>query len=339
MTTIGNKLKQLRKAKGWSQSDFAQKLGITSQAVSKWESDTSMPDILLLPDIAALFGIAIDDLFEYSKEKEYEKINHMIEYNRFLTNGEFLNAESFLLSELENNAENYDAMSMLAELYHFQAENLDQKAVHYGKMALSLRPNSKDNINTICKASGGRMNDWNTVNHRELIDYLYQVLREEPKNVRVYFYLLDNLMDAGRIHEAKKVLAESMEKNPDTLNEVYAIHIEELLGGFFSVKSQYEKLAEKYPKDWRVLFEIAGRFAYSEYYKEAICYWQQAFDVMEPPRYTDFYDAMAQCYIRLGDLKMAAETYRKEKKLLRDEWDIKYGVTIDLIEEKINNLA
>ena len=52
-----------RKALGLTQEGLAQKLGVTNQVVSKWESGQSCPDLALLPRIADLFGITIDELF------------------------------------------------------------------------------------------------------------------------------------------------------------------------------------------------------------------------------------------------------------------------------------
>ena len=52
-----------RKALGLTQEGLAQKLGVTNQAVSKWESGQSCPDLAQLPRIADLFGITIDELF------------------------------------------------------------------------------------------------------------------------------------------------------------------------------------------------------------------------------------------------------------------------------------
>lgn len=52
-----------RKKLGLTQEGLAQQLGVTNQAVSKWESGQSCPDITLLPAIADLFGISIDALF------------------------------------------------------------------------------------------------------------------------------------------------------------------------------------------------------------------------------------------------------------------------------------
>ena len=61
---IGNKIKQLRYKAGLTQEQLASKLGISSQSVSKWETNTTMPDITLLPLLSKEFGITIDELFD-----------------------------------------------------------------------------------------------------------------------------------------------------------------------------------------------------------------------------------------------------------------------------------
>lgn len=52
-----------RKKRGITQEELANALGVTNQAVSKWESGKCAPDIQLLPDIAEYFNISIDELF------------------------------------------------------------------------------------------------------------------------------------------------------------------------------------------------------------------------------------------------------------------------------------
>ncbi len=74
--TIGKKLYELRKQSGFTQDYVADKLGVSSQAVSKWENDLSCPDIMLLPQIAELYGITVDELFksnEVQSNVKYEK--------------------------------------------------------------------------------------------------------------------------------------------------------------------------------------------------------------------------------------------------------------------------
>ena len=61
--TLGNKIGQLRRQAGLTQEALAQKLEVTNQAVSKWESDACCPDIALLPRLADIFGVTIDALF------------------------------------------------------------------------------------------------------------------------------------------------------------------------------------------------------------------------------------------------------------------------------------
>lgn len=60
--TIGNRISKFRKAKGMTQEDLSSKLGVSSQAVSKWETDTSCPDISLLPQLCKVLGISTDEL-------------------------------------------------------------------------------------------------------------------------------------------------------------------------------------------------------------------------------------------------------------------------------------
>ena len=67
--TIGSVIASYRKNMGLTQDGLAQQLGVTNQAVSKWESDQSCPDILLRPKIADIFGITIDELFGREKSQ------------------------------------------------------------------------------------------------------------------------------------------------------------------------------------------------------------------------------------------------------------------------------
>ena len=72
---IGEKIKVLRKAKGISQDALARALGVTFQAVSKWETNTTTPDVGMIPAIANFFGVTIDDLFDYHIYENEQKID------------------------------------------------------------------------------------------------------------------------------------------------------------------------------------------------------------------------------------------------------------------------
>jgi transcriptional regulator with XRE-family HTH domain len=60
--TIGERFLELRKNSGKTQEEVAERLGVTAQAVSKWENNVSNPDINMLPKIAALYNVSIDKM-------------------------------------------------------------------------------------------------------------------------------------------------------------------------------------------------------------------------------------------------------------------------------------
>ena len=54
-------LKRLRTEKNYTQEEAAQILGVTAQTVSRWECGTTLPDVMLLPEIAKLYCVTVDD--------------------------------------------------------------------------------------------------------------------------------------------------------------------------------------------------------------------------------------------------------------------------------------
>lgn len=66
---IGEKIKALRKESNISQNVLAEHIGVSYQSVSKWENGICMPDISVLPLLAAFFDITIDELLDYNKER------------------------------------------------------------------------------------------------------------------------------------------------------------------------------------------------------------------------------------------------------------------------------
>lgn len=71
-------IKEKRRERDLTQEELAHMLGVTKAAVSKWENAESYPDIILLPRIAQLFHITMDELFGYTPEFKPMKIVHEI---------------------------------------------------------------------------------------------------------------------------------------------------------------------------------------------------------------------------------------------------------------------
>ncbi len=67
---LGNNIRQLRRRNKRTQEALAEALGVTAQAVSRWESGGSYPDMNLIPSIANFFGVSIDELFGYESDRD-----------------------------------------------------------------------------------------------------------------------------------------------------------------------------------------------------------------------------------------------------------------------------
>ena len=67
MKTVGEKISSLRKERSMTQEELAATVGVSAQSVSKWENNVTMPDILLLPVIAGIFEVTVDELFSIER--------------------------------------------------------------------------------------------------------------------------------------------------------------------------------------------------------------------------------------------------------------------------------
>ena len=68
--TIGKRIARLRKSRGMTQDQLAERVGVSAQAVSKWENDVSCPDISLLPKLAEIFQVTTDSLLGMPEKTE-----------------------------------------------------------------------------------------------------------------------------------------------------------------------------------------------------------------------------------------------------------------------------
>lgn len=97
---VGEKIAELRKERGITQENLAGIIGVSPQAVSKWENSATMPDIMLLPIIADTLGVTIDELFGISHAVPGKPINYeetpMAVYDEILhTLGKAFDSDTF----------------------------------------------------------------------------------------------------------------------------------------------------------------------------------------------------------------------------------------------------
>jgi len=121
--TLGDKIKELRKRDGRKQEELANALGVTNQAVSRWENDGSYPDIEMIPAIANYFGITIDELFGYDndREKKIDTIVAKIKEMNYRNNGVDINIDECIALAREAMIEfpgNAEIMLCLADVLY-----------------------------------------------------------------------------------------------------------------------------------------------------------------------------------------------------------------------------
>ena len=102
---IGDKIKTLRKAKKLTQEQLAETLHVSPQAVSKWETGASSPDVEMLPRLAAYFGTSMDELFDYDRRKLEAEVEALIAQSVPLR-AEPEKAEAFYRAALERYPDN-----------------------------------------------------------------------------------------------------------------------------------------------------------------------------------------------------------------------------------------
>lgn len=109
---FGENLKKLRKSKDLTQEALADFLGMSFQAISKWERGDTYPDITMLPIIASFFGVTVDSLLGTNTMEKEKKINEYCEkYSRLLSENKLVQARDMLKNATCEFPGNYDLLS------------------------------------------------------------------------------------------------------------------------------------------------------------------------------------------------------------------------------------
>ncbi len=320
---LGKKIRQLRQKAQYTQEQLGEKLGVGAQAVSKWENAVGMPDISLLPALAEVFGVSIDDLFDLTAEQRLNRIENRLDFEEELPPDLFREYEDFLKTQLEDENNRSRATELTAYLYWHRMNADAARVCRWAKEAVRNAPGEKGCQWMLQKAEGHAAWDWNIGNHSKAVEFYRQLVRKNPETELPYAYLLDNLLADHRADEAEELLGkyESLPGVKPVLAEVYRAYI--ALARFDEPAADriMEALGEKYPEDFIYLFEAAQYYARKCDYDQAIALYERAFALQaRRPRYQDELMAIAEIYEIRGDCRKAAETYDRIIELLEKEW-------------------
>ena len=334
---IGNQIKQLRLRRGITQEAMAQHFGITAQAVSKWERGVATPDIAMLPDISAYFGVTIDELFALSDDTRMERIQNMLWDDRYYDPAEVEANREFLLNKGKKEPENGKVYAFLAEMENHLAQEHHEKAAEYAKEALKRDADLRSAHSELNMAMGGRIPDWNGCNHYLQIEFYKEHIANNPKDWRAYMWLMDQLIDDYRLEEAETVCERFSVLDQSYRVSLYRGMIAWQRGQRIQAFQIWKQMEEDFPNEWCVWHNIGDYLARSGQYDQAMDYYRKALSVQKEPPMLDPLQAMAQlCEIR-GDVSGALEARTEEAYRIENQWHIS-GEELDVVLRDIERL-
>lgn len=326
---IGNQIKQLRARKGVTQEALAEHLGITAQAVSKWERGSASPDIELLPQLSAYFGVTIDELFALSDDTRMERIQNMLWDVRYLSHSDTENARCFLLDKARREPNNGEPHSLLAQLENHIAQEHRTLAAEYAKEAIRRDHTIKSAHTELTEAMGGVCGDWHTQNHHALIEYYKDYLLLHPDHTSGYLWLLEQLIDADRLTEASDYCDAMAQHDSSFRTDFYRGLIALRAGKEQDAEQHFEAMLREHGDEWVVWMSMGDIRARQGRYEESKACYRRYLSLQQPSRYTDGCTAIAQICELQGDYAGAIEAVREEIALLASDWNTTTGETVD----------
>lgn len=303
---IGSAIKKLRTDRKITQEEIAEYLGISYQAVSKWETGTTMPDITLLPRLAAFFGVRIDDLFSVSHEDELERVDRLLSHKQ-LTEQSYLYAKHTLNASLQDNADDVRALKSYARL-HLSKANVD--LLEAGRMlekAMELSPLDEEIYVLYRNVRGGGVykthsdDDW-------FIRVCEPYAKSFPQNINLIVMLVEAMIRMRYFEKAEACISLMQpDSSKEYLRQICLGDLELAKGNPEHAKAIWDAISAE---DSMGQYEAGERFNRINEYERAIeCFWN-AFHAAAPPRCLDAMFSLAFLYTKLGRKTEAAEAWQ-----------------------------
>lgn len=335
---IGNQIKTFRLEKKAKQEELAEYLGVSTQAVSKWETGASTPDITLLPGIATYFGVAIDELFALPEESQYERIENMFFHERRIHPETFEQSIRFLNDQIAKDASNARSYEDLAYLYNHRAASDHAEASEYAKRVLELNPESKGGWVAFLEANNGVCGDEWYDNHFTVIQYFKEFLAKNPKNFLGLYALIENLLADKRYDEAIPYIKEIGEVRDNNQALMYSGDVAFGHGEIEKAKELWNKAVEAHPDEWQAYCSRADRFKQLGLVEEAIADYETCVEMQDAPHITDGLYSLAQIHEMRGDYKAAIRANESILHYLATDFATTDGELVDVRRREIERL-
>lgn len=335
---IGNQIKSLRLRRGITQEAMAQHFGITPQAISKWERGVATPDIALLPDISAYFGVSIDELFALSDETRMDRIQNMLWDVRYLNPADVETSRNFLLDKAKREPKNGRPHELLADMENHIAREHQEKAAEYAMESLRRDPKMRNAYGELLYAMNGKIADWNGASHYRLIEFFIEYIKEHPDCRNAHLDIIDQLLDDYRMEEAHTYCNKLAQIDQSYRVPLYRGKIAWQEGNRRKAFAIWEEMEKDFPEEWCVYHNIGDYLLRDGQTERVEEYYRKAIDIQKAPRYTDPFEALAQFYERVGDYAAAIATLREDLHVCDKEWHFTEGESADVIRREIARL-
>lgn len=335
---IGKQIRMYRLQKKVKQEELASYLGVSTQAVSKWETENSVPDIALLPGIATYFGVSIDDLFQISHEEQFERIENMLWNESRIKRENFDQTAAFLEGVIREEPGNATAYEYLADLYNHRARSDHEMASEYAKKVLELNPDSKGGWVAFLEANNGVCGDEWYDNHFEVIEFFEVFLKKNPKNYLGLYAIIENLLTDSRFEDAVPYIKDLQSFKDDHQACMYLGDVAFGRGDHVEARRLWDLAVKKSPNAWQAYCSRADRYKKIGLVQETIADYEKCFEMQTPPRLTDGLYSLVQMYVKSNDYGKAIEAYERILKCLREEHGQVFGTEEEFCRKEIARL-
>lgn len=220
---FSDNLKRLRSEKGFTQEQIAEKLGVSAQSVSRWECGNTLPDVLLLPEIARVYGITVDDLYKENASAYENYAQRLLAvYESTGKTEDFLLAEAEFEKLLKTEEYTPNDIRSFGVLYHYMTKRCFEKAVHYLELAVKTAKGTDEE--TYYRAASQKIALFaETGRSKESIAEQAAALENDKENPMRWYLLIGAYFFAERFGEAYDLSAKAVDKFPENSSlHIYA---------------------------------------------------------------------------------------------------------------------
>ena len=323
---IGVQIKRLRQAKGFTQEAVAAEVGVSYQAVSKWETGATTPDIALLPALASLFGVRIDDLFRVDHTDELERLDRIL-YHDCLTEENFSYAKRILDSLMKEEPQNVSLCKRYAELI-LKRNHRDERMAR--RILETVMPVAEDDdelfvlYRRLCPGERETVRSGNQ-------EFL-RICGQYGNNQRLAELLTKAMIDMGEYEQAQRLL-ERIESS--SLQSIFRGELALARGDRDAAVTAWRSVPEN---DHKGQYEAGERLNALGAYEEAIGCYRNSFAAAKKPRDLSAVYALAFLYGKLGRREEAAEAWKLILRVLAEEHGITDGQPVEWAKQELRAL-